>query len=130
MIWAHAKRDRTGDLLVWLTNPAKRGSMIIELVAGDGRRLRMHEDINKEFHDFYAELYSRVVVPSMGPLAEIPCPLWLPTLTQADAEALGELFTPQKVRTKIKAMFQNKTPGMDGLPIQFYAAYMEIMTPK
>ncbi|KAJ1156007.1 hypothetical protein NDU88_008732 [Pleurodeles waltl] len=117
MIQVHDERDRAGSHLAWLANSAKKRSAIVEPAADDSRRLYRQDDINKEFHNYHTQLYSRVVVFSAGSLAELLPSLRLQTLAQVDAEALGVGITPQEVRAAIKDTYRNKTPETDGLTI-------------
>ena len=82
------------------------------------------------FKDYYTTLYQEPAGISVelagGFLAEAK----MTKLTAAQTEELEESMSMSEIRAAINAIAKNKTPGMDGLPIEFYDSYEEVLAPK
>ncbi|CAM2112532.1 unnamed protein product [Caretta caretta] len=93
------------------------------LLAEDGTPLMDPEEMCGRARDFYASLFSP------DPTDPVACGvLWeeLPTVSMGDRDRL-EL--PLTLAEFSEAMLTNKSPGMDGLTVEFYRAFWDILGP-
>lgn len=60
---AHSERDKLGALLAWLANPARRGSVILELRDQHGVPRYDQQGIKDLFLTYYTELYMSLLSP-------------------------------------------------------------------
>lgn len=127
---AHAERDRSGTLLAWLANLARRGTVILELHAPDGEICYTQRGINDQFLAYYTDLYQSKVTPNEEAIREFLGMADLPALDRERAELLGQDITIGEVRGAIKHMARGKTPGVVGLPVEFYSTYIDLLAPR
>lgn len=101
-------------------------------VIGDqgGRLLSESWDIMQEFVRFFSSLYS--LIPSYDPagldslLDELP----IPRLSETDMISLEAKIMTKEIEKAIFTFPQNKSPGPDGFPADFYKANVEVLAPR
>lgn len=97
----------------------------IAVISSNQKVLTAPKDINTAFKNFYAELYKSEILLDKNKCATYLQDLELPTLTQEDAERLGEPITLTELRGAIAGMKTGKSPGWDGIPPEFYLTFWE-----
>lgn len=80
--------------------------------------------INKIFKDYYAKLYSKQDIDMEGS-KKFLFELTLPQLTEKQVTILNNPMTEQEVTGIVKQLSNNKTPGSDGFPVEFYKMLRE-----
>ncbi|CAM5117260.1 unnamed protein product [Natator depressus] len=96
------------------------------LLAEDGTPLTDPEEMCGRARDFYTSLFSP------DPTDPGACGvLWedLPTVSVGDRERLELPLTLAEFSEALRRMPTNKSPGMDGLTVEFYRAFWDILGP-
>ena len=86
------------------------------------------EDILKELHRHYQELYKHR--PSDETARQYFLDLIDKHLTEQQKRELDRPITLDEIKKAIKDMKLNKSPGPDGIPIEFYLEFIDIIAPK
>ncbi|CAM5160671.1 unnamed protein product, partial [Natator depressus] len=96
------------------------------LLAEDGTPLTDPEEMCGRARDFYASLFSPDPTDpgARGVLWEE-----LPTVSVGDRERLELPLTLAEFSEALRRMPTNKSPGMDGLTVEFYRAFWDILGP-
>lgn len=63
-------------------------------------------------------------------IAEFFTDITLPSIPPDALEELASPITQQEIKLAIKGLNRNKTPGLDGLPVEFYQIYSDVLVPK
>ncbi|KAJ1185299.1 hypothetical protein NDU88_002093 [Pleurodeles waltl] len=102
----------------------------MEIVDPAGKRLYGQSDINASFTEYYSSLYASPMV-TLDP-EQLRCleGIQLPALGEDDQQELGEVITPRDVTVAVGVMARGKVPGADGLPTEFYSAYIDLLVPQ
>ena len=85
-------------------------------------------EIQRIIIDYYRQLYAN----KMGNLEEMDEFLEkynLPKLNQEEIENLNRLITSTEIKTVIRNLPTNKSPGPDGFTAEFYQKFREELTP-
>ncbi|XP_078515136.1 ecto-ADP-ribosyltransferase 5-like [Lissotriton helveticus] len=104
---AHSERDKTGALLAWLADPARRSSVILELRDHSGVARFDQQGINETFYDYYTELYRSRVLPSVDEFQGFLEGLDLPELGEEDAKRLGSKIEEREANVIMLDMVPN-----------------------
>ena len=100
--------------------------IIKAVINKEGRKCVTSNAIVHTFFDFYQALYSQEEVnPTV--VEEFLCDL--PKVKVDDAELLGEKVSQEEIETSMGQMENNKSPGPDGLPKEFYACFLSQLSP-
>ncbi|CAM2106408.1 unnamed protein product [Caretta caretta] len=96
------------------------------LLAEDGTPLTDPEEMCGRARDFYTSLFSPD--PTDPDACEV---LWeeLPTVSVGDRDRLELPLTLAEFSEALRRMPTNKSPGMDGLTVEFYRAFWDILGP-
>lgn len=91
--------------------------------------------IAEAFSSYYRALYNLKeyldTSPPQGPDIEtFLATLHLPTLTNAQLQALSTPITPQQIGKAIKSLPIGKSPGLDGLSNDYYKQFSETLAPS
>ncbi|CAM2115451.1 unnamed protein product [Caretta caretta] len=99
---------------------------VICLLAEDGTPLTDPEEMCGRARDFYTSLFS--LDPTDPDACEV---LWeeLPTVSVGDRDRLELPLTLAEFSEALRRMPTNKSPGMDGLTVEFYRAFWDILGP-
>lgn len=94
---------------------------IYRLRQRSGALINNNDDIMKEIHSFYSQLYSehRTDVNFDTFLNDIE----IPKLSDENKEILDQPITKNELYKTLVSMSKNKTPGFDGLPVEFYIVF-------
>ena len=87
------------------------------------------EEINETFKDFFKHLYTGGPTPSETEFSNFFNGLDLPTLSAEDTDALDSAITLEELLKAVKATNKGKTPGVDGIPVEVYFAFWDILGP-
>ena len=92
--------------------------VITELKDKHGRSFTKKEDLDRICQDFYQDLYRYrdIEEEALQEVMEgVPA-----TFTPAMNEMLGKEILEQELRGAVNSMAKRKTPGHDGIPVEFY----------
>lgn len=122
--------DKNGRLLAWLAKGQHAVTHIGRVRDLDGRILTDSADINARFLTFYQTLYSSRATFLTSELIEYLNLIPLPSLETAKSEDLDRDISLEEVQEALRCMLAGKSPGPDGIPIEFYSTYQEFLAPK
>ena len=117
---AHREGNRAGRLLAWLTTPVQPTTPIQAIRNAGGEVCQKQVGINYAFRNYYESLYSCNGIIDSALIEQFLDLVTLPQLTREQYEELARPLTLQEVRNAIVALASGKTPGTDGIPVQFY----------
>lgn len=102
-----------------------KGGAILKLKTESGRTAETTEEIKEIIESFYKELYREKVV-KQDTITET-----LKYIEQVidDSTLLTQDFTMFKLNKRIKSFKTKKSPGQDGLPVEFYLTFWNILAP-
>ena len=134
--WAGAQVRSTAHLLDQREQPScyfyrkelqqGRKKTITKIIDSHGNVCNTSDSIRNAFFEFYHTLYAREEIdPVVGDMFLKD----LPRLDPADAESLGRDVRLEEIETSIGQMENNKSPGPDGLPKEFYATVSSFLSP-
>ena len=126
----HCEEGKANRMLARMITPEIGGSPITMLKTKEGVTVYTQEAINDTFYQYYQDLYK-----APRELAAEVYDIYLDRvrLTQLPAkhrEELGGPITLPEIKSVIQSMANNKTPGNDGLPVEFYKRYTDLLAPR
>ena len=80
-------------------------------------------EILKICHSFYSDLYGRTQQPYDSPYTFIPSRDDNMKLKSDEVDVLGEEITLEELFATLKGMKKGKSPGLDGLTVEFYSKF-------
>ena len=82
-------------------------------------------DIVKEIHHYFQKLYSEndVVFNRYEKNEEFLDKIDIPKLSEEYQQILDQPFSKKELYDSLISMKQNKTPGYDGFPVEFYTVF-------
>ena len=86
----------------------------------NGTLITDREEILFEQRDFYRKLYSTNKNKNSITLKEFMNDKKLPKLNEEDKKSIEHKITEQEICSMIKTFANDKSPGLDGIPIEFY----------
>lgn len=86
--------------------------------------------INGLFTEFYSDLYKSRHCPERGEMEKFLEGTKLPVLLDTDMNSLDAPITLEELRQAIVDMPNQKSPGPDGLPVEVYKQYGEVLAPE
>jgi len=101
-----------------------RGGSITILKTFGGREAKNMEEILGEIEHFYSDLYSPKEVHD-GILKEVLD--FLDKKIKSPNVLLAQDFTLLEIKESLKGFKKGKSPGMDGLPLEFYLTFWDIL---
>ena len=126
----HSEGDRSGRMLAWLLKEEHTNIPIGAIRGTDGTIHCSQLEINEIFADYYRTLYSDPQPHTQEAVLQYIQNIQLACLTPEQCEELETPLQLSEIRYAIKQISRNKTPGTDGLPIEYYATYIETLAPK
>ena len=86
-------------------------------------------EINECFSDFYKELYTSKITSDVSQISDFLSSLNLPKLNTSARETLNANFTLGEITEAIRSFPNGKAAGPDGFGIEFYKAYVKLISP-
>uniref|UniRef100_A0AAR2JRJ2 Reverse transcriptase domain-containing protein n=1 Tax=Pygocentrus nattereri TaxID=42514 RepID=A0AAR2JRJ2_PYGNA len=87
------------------------------------------QQINNSFKDFYEALYSSQINPSDAETEEFLNDINLPKLNEDQITTLDSPFSSSEFYKAIQHLPNNKAPGPDGFPAEFYKEFWPVLEP-
>jgi exonuclease III len=96
----------------------------ITVLKSRGREVCTTEDILKEIESFYDNLYDKkeVHTDALGEVLD-----FLERKVESECAILSEDFTVLEMHKALKSFKRGKSPGVDGLPLEFYLTFWDII---
>lgn len=126
----HEHGGKNGRLLAYLAHADCQGATIAVIHLPDGSITSDALTINQTFVDFYATLYRGMEIPPETDFMGFFESLDLPALSASQQSLLDKPIMLEEVTKAISLLPSNKTPGLDGLPSEWYQAHAEVLAPR
>lgn len=121
--------NKTSKLLAWQLKQEDTGKYIQCIKTDDDQYLEDSKDINLEFKKYYETLY-KTEQSTETEIKDFLNKLAIPKLTVTDRNLLDEAISEEEVHRAIKSLQNNRAPGPDGYPIEYFKTFSEkILTP-
>lgn len=82
------------------------------------------------FKDFFSDLYKSKTTGSTELRENFFSRITLPQLTTEQIDILETPITIDVITAAVASFARSKSPGSDGLPIEFYSQFSEVLIPK
>lgn len=122
--------EKAGKLLAYLVHSEDRPPVVISLHGPCGLQITDPLRVSLVFRDFFAELYTSQSPPNGGSMDYFLEDLVFPHLTDTQVELLEAPLTTEEIADAVAGFARSESPGSDGLPIEFYSQYSEVLVPK
>ncbi|KAJ1123581.1 hypothetical protein NDU88_002049 [Pleurodeles waltl] len=126
----HAERDKSIRLLDWLLRSVCSIAPVTIIHQSPICTVTSQSDIHATFISYHKALYDPPATDQTINIQTFLGDLVLPTLDQSARKDLLLLLREQELRASIRGLATGKTPILDGLPVEFYQAYEDIVVPK
>ncbi|XP_041429991.1 protein max isoform X1 [Xenopus laevis] len=103
---------------------------IPRIVTAEGAEHQNPDQILEDFACFYSELYRSKASFSQEALGGYLDGISFPKLSRNDSETLNQTITSEEVLEAIAAFPSGKSPGPDGLPMEWYKAHGDLIAPQ
>ena len=117
--------NKTSKLLAWQIKKEEASKVIHSISTDDGRSLLEPQEINKEFKTFYSTLYTSDHDTQNYMATRFLGSITLPKLDADDKNILDSDISKNEVLEAIKSLNNNKAPGPDGFPIEYYKTFQD-----
>lgn len=121
--------NKSGKYLANLLQFKKERAFIPSLLNSSGDITQSPQEINNIFLQYYSKLYSSNHNPSQSELDDFLNTLELPSLTEEQVKFLDSPISIQELNKTFHNMQNNKSPGPDGFPAEFYKHFWDILSP-
>lgn len=121
--------NKAGKYLANMLQYKKDKSLIPSILDTSGKTTQDPQEINNSFRHFYSSLYTNGTQPLQSEIDSFLNNLDLPSLTTEQANFLEQSITPEELIKALQSMQNNKSPGPDGLPAEFYKHFWDILSP-
>ncbi|KAF7244640.1 hypothetical protein EYD10_09237 [Varanus komodoensis] len=119
--------NKPGRWLAYKVKKEREKRLIYKLKDGEGRLQVQSTQIKKIVEDFFAKLYQNKEI-SIEKVNEYIRKGKLPKIPEKYRKALNEEVTMTEITEAIKRQKNDKTPGPDGLPAEFYKTFEGILS--
>lgn len=123
--------DKTSRLLAYLAHSQQAPTSISRILDANMKQCTSQIDTADAILTFYTELYtSKGGLWDGGGTGVFSPNTPIRAHGRGGAGELDSPFTTEEVISAIRSLKPNKTPGLDGLPVEWYGTYAEILAPK
>uniref|UniRef100_A0A803J2H9 Reverse transcriptase domain-containing protein n=1 Tax=Xenopus tropicalis TaxID=8364 RepID=A0A803J2H9_XENTR len=126
----YEKGDKCGKLLAILAREPTHITSIPRLISSRGQEVLRQDQITAEFAHYYSTLYDSKINYPPETLTQYLSETPIPTLSQVEAEVLNREINLEEVTKAIDSFPNGKSPGPDGLPIEWYKTNKDIVAPQ
>lgn len=116
---------RPSHLLAMRIRTCDHFSDIPAIQIADGSVSTDPKEINNTFKDFFSELYRSEVILDKDQCDDWLTELNLPKLSREDSAGLDKAITLEELRIAMQSMQRGKSPGIDGIPPEFYIVFWD-----
>lgn len=122
--------EQVGHMLAMITRNQEGPSTIAAIEDRKGTVKYDTEGIQKIFVDFYSQLYESENLNVKEKTEQFLDNLTMPKLTSIERESLDIPITMAELEEAVGQIQNNKAPGMDGLSVEIYKLYGQILIPE
>lgn len=122
--------EKAGKLLAYLVHMEDRPPTVISLTGPDGDTFTEPQAVANRFRDFFLQLYTSQTTRPGDQLMDLLAGNNFPKLNDTQVTTLEALLMSDEVAMVIASFHRSMAPGSDGLPVEFYVQYSELLTPK
>lgn len=122
--------ERAGKLLAYMAHLEHKPPVIVSLQSASGTRITDPDLVAEEFRSFYSNLYCSTARYSQQELLAFLQGIDFPTLTPSQIAQLDAPITTDCIAEALAQLPASKASGSDGLPLEFYNQFGEILVPK
>lgn len=121
--------SRPSHLLALRLRNSEKFANITAVKSQTGEVLTDQKSINDTFRSFYRDLYSSNSKCESASYTSFLSTLNLPHLAESDSESLARPLSLIELESLIKVMSKGKSPGLDGIPVEFYLTFWSDLGP-
>lgn len=121
--------DRPSRLLALRLKQCESKAMINAIRTTEGVVVTQPDAINKEFKTFYCQLYLSEGQLNAERCASFVYSLSLPKLDDEDIDGLEKSISMEELESAVRSLNRGKSPGLDGLPPEFYVVFWDQVGP-
>ncbi|KAJ1081536.1 hypothetical protein NDU88_001716 [Pleurodeles waltl] len=122
--------DRSGRMLDWLLRRERPIPIILSLRRPTGKKILGQACVNLHLHKHLKAMYTLPKCDNSCQIQEYLDGLRLPRLMDAQIEEIEWEVSLEELQEALGGMASGKSPGSDGLPVEFYLAYSAILLPR
>ena len=116
--------EKSSKYFLNLEKRNKSKSQIREILSSDNdREYTDPEEIMNDLTAFYSSLYTRQSMKSESECLSYLRTVNIPKLTESEKESCEGRLTKKEIWEALNSMANNKSPGNDGLPKEFYVCF-------
>lgn len=120
--------NKAGKYLAYLTRKKADSQTIGSVIDNHGKQFFDTLNINNTFKSFYENLYKSEQQPdSLNKMDAFFSSLNLPCLSEEQKSTLDAPISKKEVLNAIKGLQSGKSPGPDGLSVEFYKEFHDIL---
>lgn len=121
--------DKAGEVLARQLKGARAKQVINGVKSQNGKMITDQSGINEMFQQYYQDLYTSNSSNDPTLFSNFFRELPIPTLSLEHVSALDAPIDQQEIATAISSLQPRKSPGPDGIPNEFYAAFSKQLIP-
>lgn len=122
--------ESAGHLLATVVRSQQGSSHIVKLSKGNGEWATEDVDILGVLRNFYYDLYTSRAAGQSGDVGDFLTGMALPRLSLESRQLLDEPLRLEELERALQQLPNEKAPGADGLPGEFYKVYSETLLPR
>lgn len=119
-----------GKLLAYMAHLDHSPPVVVQLRLEAGLILTNSAQVAHEFRRFYSDLYTSKTSRPLNDLHLLLQSINFPSLTDSQIELLKAPITEECIAEAIASLLTSKAPCSDGLLLEFYSQFQEILLPK
>lgn len=96
----------------------------------EGLEVNEPTELTEVAADFYQELYTPDTAPGREDAQERILDSWSKMITPAQREVLEKPMTEEELKQALSSMGKEKSPGLDGLTVEFYQTFWSDLAPQ
>ena len=123
--------NKASRLLAFQLRKAQASRTIQKVTCPNSKKLVSHpKEIANAFSNYYEQLYDSTTSPNKSEkIKQLLQQINLTKLDQTESKAMIETITEEEIKNTIKKLKNNKSPGPDGFPGEFYKCFQAEMIP-
>lgn len=119
-----------GRTLAMLAKSNAAPSTVLAIRSQSGEVVSSTLKIVQAFRDYYKKLYSSQKRGKEAKMEDFLRGLDIPTISQEERDILDAPISIAELHQAVAGMATHKSPGPDGLPIETYKRYGEVLIPE
>lgn len=124
--------DKSRRFLARLAQQEYQATCIPEIETIGGETVKEPEEILEAFREYYSSLYASSLPSDFRPgiMSDLLVRVALGWLSDREREALVRPVTSEEIMEILHTFRGEKSPGPDGIPVEFYKKYGTLLAPK